>query len=135
MRWKRDAVPCDIRDDEEWFEVAAMGFRLDRRMGAGMKETCILRLGSVLLVFLVFVSGCKRAPLIPRSELALQLAVSRYSKSQVRSILGSPDGDGAPFEDWGCHSTLFYWIDDYHQASVYFGFDDKEQMKRYFFAP
>lgn len=38
MRWKRDAVPCDIRDDEEWFEVAAMDFRLDRRMGAGMKK-------------------------------------------------------------------------------------------------
>lgn len=37
MRWKRDAVPCDIKDEEESDDVAAAGCRLHRRTRGGMK--------------------------------------------------------------------------------------------------
>jgi len=68
-------------------------------------------------------------------NLALQLAVSHYSKDQVRHLLGKPDRTDPPFEDWDCDSTYFYWLGPDGQSSAYFGFDRNGRFKRYFYAP
>jgi hypothetical protein len=80
-------------------------------------------------------TGCASSEDARREKLAMQLALSKYSQSEVLRLMGQPDGDTPPSGvEWKADVTAFYWL---HQksSSVYFGFDRTGKMVGYFYAP